>query len=298
MPLRGHLIELRKRVLLAAVGVGVGAVAGWLVYPQVFAILQAPVVALRTARGQLIALNFAGVVSAFDMQIKVSLFVGVLAASPWWLYQLWAFITPGLTRRERLVTVGFLAAAVPLFLTGASLSWWLLPKAVGVLTGFTPANSTNLISAQEYLTFVMRMVLAFGAGFLLPVVMVGLTMVGLVAGRTWLAGWRVAVLLAFVFGAVATPTGDAISMLILALPITGLYFTAVGIAILHDRRAARRAAAAEAADQAAEAAAAVEAAVDAAESAATDDAAIGTADQQPDADHPDGPRPTGAQTRA
>ncbi|QTE27836.1 twin-arginine translocase subunit TatC [Pengzhenrongella sicca] len=252
MPLRAHLIELRKRVILASIGLLVGAVAGWVVYPTVFAILQAPVVELNEARGQLIALNFSGVVSAFDMQLKVSLFVGVLASSPWWLYQLWAFITPGLTRRERLISVGFLSAAVPLFLTGAGLAWWLLPKAVGLLTGFTPADSTNLISAQEYLTFVMRMVLAFGAGFLVPVIMVALTMVGLVAGRTWLAGWRVAVLLAFVFGAVATPTGDAISMLVLAVPITALYFAAVAIGIGHDRRAAKRAAAEELAEAAAD----------------------------------------------
>ena len=242
MPLRAHLVELRKRVLLAGLGVGAGAVFGWSVYPQVFAALQAPVVALRSTRGQLIALNFSGVVSAFDMEIKVALFVGVIVSAPWWLYQLWAFINPGLTRRERLLAVGFLGAAVPLFLTGAYLAWWLLPKAIGVLTGFTPANSTNLISAQEYLTFIMRMVLAFGAGFLLPVVMVAMTMSGLVAGRTWLAGWRVAVLAAFIFGAVATPTGDALSMLILALPISALYFAAVGIAILQDRRAAKRAA--------------------------------------------------------
>ena len=241
MPLRAHLLELRKRLGLAAIGLLVGAVVGWIVYPTVFAILQAPVVELNEARGQLIALNFSGVLSAFDMQLKVSLFVGVLASSPWWVYQLWAFVTPGLTRRERLGTVGFLGAAVPLFLTGAFLAWWLLPKAVGVLTGFTPADSTNLISAQEYLTFVMRMVLAFGAGFLLPVVMVALTRVGIVSGRTWLNGWRVAVLVAFAFGAVATPTGDAISMLVLAVPITALYFVAVGITILHDRRAARRA---------------------------------------------------------
>ena len=251
MPLRAHLVELRNRLGLAAIGLVLGAIVGWIIYPTVFEILQAPVVELNHARGQLIALNFSGVVSAFDMQIKVSLFVGTILSSPWWVYQLWAFITPGLTRRERLVTVGFVASAVPLFLTGAYLAWWLLPKGVGLLTGFTPANATNLISAQEYLNFVMGMVLAFGAGFLLPVVMVGLTMIGLVAGRTWLKGWRVAVLLAFVFGAVATPTGDAISMLVLAIPISALYFAAVGITLRHDHQVAKRAAAEDAADAAA-----------------------------------------------
>jgi sec-independent protein translocase protein TatC len=243
MPLREHLLELRKRVGRAVLGLVLGGIAGWIVYPTVFQILQAPVTRLQEDRGLLIGLNFGGVLAGFDMQIKVSLFFGVLVSSPWWVYQLWAFITPGLTRRERLVTVGFLAAAVPLFLTGAFLAWYLLPKAVGVLTGFTPADAFNLISAQEYLTFVMRMVLAFGAGFLLPVIMVALTMVGLVEGRTWLHGWRVAVMLAFVFGAVATPTGDAISMLVLAIPITILYFAAVGVGLALDRRRARRLAA-------------------------------------------------------
>jgi sec-independent protein translocase protein TatC len=243
MPLREHLLELRKRVGRAALGLLLGGALGWWLYPLVFAILQRPVVQLNEARGDLIALNFSGVLSAFDMQLKVSLFVGVLVSSPIWVYQLWAFITPGLTRRERLVTVGFLSAAVPLFLTGAFLAWWLLPQAVGVLTGFTPENAANLISAQEYLTFVMRMVLAFGAGFLLPVIMVALTMVGLVEGRTWLHGWRLAVMLSFLFGAVATPTGDAVSMLVLAVPITMLYFVAVGIGLLVDRRHARRLAA-------------------------------------------------------
>ena len=247
MPLREHLLELRKRVGRAALGLALGAVLGWVLYPTVFSILQAPVVSLQEDQGQLIGLNFGGVLAAFDMQLKVSIFVGVLVSSPWWVYQLWAFITPGLTHRERLITVGFIAAAVPLFLTGAFLAWWLLPKAVGVLTGFTPSDAWNLISAQEYLTFVMRMVLAFGAGFLLPVVMVALTMVGVVEGRTWLNGWRVAVMLAFLFGAVATPTGDAVSMLVLAIPITALYFVAVGIGIYLDRRRARRLAAEDAA---------------------------------------------------
>ncbi|NMR21518.1 twin-arginine translocase subunit TatC [Cellulomonas fimi] len=248
MPLREHLLELRKRVGLAVVGLLLGAVVGWVLYPPIFEILQAPVVDLNEARGDLIALNFSGVLSAFDMRLKVAFFVGVIVSSPWWVYQLWAFVTPGLTHRERLTTVGFVTAAVPLFLAGAFLAWTLLPKAVALLTGFTPEGSANLITAQEYLTFVMRMVLASGVGFLLPVVMVGLTMVGAVEGRTWLRGWRVAVLLAFVFGAVATPTGDAVSMLVLAVPIVGLYFAAVGVALLRDRRVARREAAQDAAD--------------------------------------------------
>ena len=244
MPLLAHLRELRNRVMLAAGGLLVGAVAGWLLYPVLFDALQAPVLDLAAARGQTITLNFSGVATSFDMQIKVSLFAGVILTSPWWIYQLWAFITPGLNRNERSYTLGFLGAGVPLFLAGAGLAWWLLPKAVAVLTGFTPTGAVNIIDAGTYLGFIMRMVLAFGIAFLLPVIMVGLSMAGLVTARTWIAGWRWAVLGCFFFGAAATPTGDAISMLTLAIPMTMLYFAAVGISALADRRNARRTAAA------------------------------------------------------
>ncbi|MBO1750410.1 twin-arginine translocase subunit TatC [Actinotalea sp. BY-33] len=240
MPLRDHLRELRTRVLLAAAGLAVGATLGWFAYGSLIERVQAPLVRIATEREGLVALNYDGLATALDMQIKLSLLVGVLVSSPWWLYQMWAFITPGLTRRERWYGIGFVLAGVPLFLTGAWLAWTVFPLAVELLTGFTPANAVNVLSAQTYLSFLMRMVLAFGLAFLLPVVMVGLNLAGLVAGRTWWAGWRWAVMIAFVFAAVATPTADAISLFALALPICALYFGAVGICALVDRRRARR----------------------------------------------------------
>ncbi len=240
MPLREHVRELRNRLMLAAGGVVVGAVAGWFVYPWVFEVLQRPLRDLAEDRGELIALNFAGVAAPLDLQVSLALFVGVLVTSPWWIYQLWAFITPGLTRRERRTTAAFVGGGVPLFLVGAALAWWLLPKAVGILVSFTPDDAVNVIDAQMYLGFVMRMVLAFGLAFLLPVVMVALDAVGLATARTWLAGWRWAVLLAFVFAAVATPTADVVSMLALGVPICGLYFGAVGLCAVADRRRQER----------------------------------------------------------
>lgn len=241
MPLRAHLLELRRRVFLAALGVTLGAVAGWFLYDPVIDALQGPLV--RLADDGLVALNFSGVATSFDMKLKVSLFLGVLLSAPWWLLQLWLFITPGLTRKERHYAVAFLAAAVPLFLMGAYLAWRVLPNAVALLTEFTPEGAANLIDAQLYLSFVMRVVLAFGIAFLLPVVMVGLNLAGLVRARTWLRGWRWAVLLVFTFAAFATPTPDAITMILLALPMCGLYFAAVWVCHLHDRRQARRTAA-------------------------------------------------------
>lgn len=236
MPLRDHLRELRRRVLLAVAGMVVGAVVGWLVYPQVFDALASPILDLAAQSEREIRLNFGGPAAPLDLKLKVSLFVGTLGTVPWWTYQLWAFVTPGLTRRERRHTIGFVAAAVPLFLVGTALAWVMMPQALAILAGFTPEQAANIIDAPVYLGFIMRLTLAFGFAFLVPVLMVGLTMAGLVRGRTWATGWRWAVLLSFVFAAVATPTGDAVTMTVLAVPICLLYFAAVGLGVMIDRR--------------------------------------------------------------
>ncbi|WP_028048378.1 twin-arginine translocase subunit TatC [Cellulomonas sp. URHD0024] len=236
MPLRAHLVELRHRLFLAVLGILVGAVIGWFLYTPVFQALQSPILEVAKQRDALITLNFPGLAASFDMQIKVSFFLGVLISSPWWIYQLWAFITPGLTRKERGYAFGFVGVAVPLFLTGAYLAWWALPNAVRLLTGFTPSGAANFIDAQVYLGFVMRLMLAFGLAFLLPVVMVALNFAGIGTAAMWRRSWRWAVMAAFVFAAVMTPTPDAITMLMVALPICGLYFLALLVCELHDRR--------------------------------------------------------------
>ena len=240
MPLHAHLRELRRRLFRIALGLLVGMIAGWLLYKPVFEALIRPLKRVAAGRDGIVAINFSGVAASFDMQVQVSLFLAVLLTSPWWIYQVWAFVTPGLTRRERRYAVGFLACAVPLFLAGALVAWWALPRAVALLTSFTPAGAENLIDASAYLSFVMRLVLAFGIAALLPVVMVALDLVGVVRARTWLRAWRWAVVLIFTFAAVATPTPDAVSMLFVAIPMCGLYFAAVWICVVHDRRVERR----------------------------------------------------------
>ena len=240
MPLRAHLRELRRRLFRVALGLLVGMVAGWFLYKPVFEALIRPLKDVAAQRKDIVAINFSGLAASFDMQIQVSVFLAVLLTSPWWIYQLWAFVTPGLTRRERRYVIGFLAAAVPLFLVGALVAWWALPRAVNMLTSFTPAGAQNLIDAPTYLSFVMRLVLAFGIAFLLPVVMVALDMVGVVRARTWQRAWRWAVVVIFTFAAVATPTPDAVTMLFVAFPMCGLYFGALWLCVVHDRRVDRR----------------------------------------------------------
>ena len=240
MPLREHLVEIRKRLFLSAIGLLVGAVVGWMVYDPVLQALQQPLIDAAERREVLTGLNFEGVATAIDMKVKVSLFLGVILTSPWWLYQLFAFITPGLTSKEKRYAFGFIGAAVPLFLGGIALAWVMLPRAVALLNEFVPDGSANLINAQMYLGFVMRLMLAFGIAFLLPVVMVALNFAGIGTAATWRKGWRWAVMIAFVFAAVMTPTPDAMTMLAVALPICGLYFVALGVCVLHDRRVDRQ----------------------------------------------------------
>lgn len=248
MPLREHLLEFRKRLILACIGVAVGAVAGWFLYPYAFDFLAGPIEDAAEASGGNVAINFSGLATALDMQIKMSLVIGIIISSPWWLYQVWAFIAPGLKTREKRYTIGFLAAAIPLFLAGVALSLWVYPRAAEILLGFTPPAGSNFLDAQQFMSFAMRLVLAFGLAFVFPVVIVALAAAGIVSSSTWLKGWRWAVLLISVFCAIMTPTPDAITMCIMAAPMVGLYFGAIGVAKLLERSRRRRRAAAAAAE--------------------------------------------------
>ena len=190
MPLADHLVEFRKRFVRAIAGIIIMSIVGWMFSDQVFRILQQP---FLTAAGQqqgLMSITFNGVVSAFNVKLEIAFFLGLTASCPWWSYQVWAFINPGLKRKERWTAVTFIGASVPLFLTGAGLAWYLLPQAVAILTGFAPANTATLLSADVYFDFILRMTVAFGLSFLLPVVMAALTMMNAVETRTWLKQWR------------------------------------------------------------------------------------------------------------
>lgn len=235
MPLREHLLELRKRVVISAIAVIVGSVAGWYLYDPVFAYITEPIKAAADA-GEKVSINFGQVGSAFDMKLKMSVWIGFIISSPVWIYELWAFITPGLTKKERRYALGFVAAAVPLFLAGVYLSSFFIPNVFDFFTSFTPESGSNIISAEVYLGFVMRTVLAFGIAFLLPVVLVGLNLAGLLAGKSVLKAWRWVTVLCFAFAAIATPTPDITSMFLLALPMLLLFAIAIAICLLNDRR--------------------------------------------------------------
>ena len=240
MSLGDHLRELRRRVLIAAVAIFVGAGVGWWQYDPLFDRISEPIMELAKRRGQSIAtLSFPDLTGSFTLRITISLFVGVVLSSPIWLWQIWGFIVPGLKRREKLTAFYFIGSAVPLFLAGCWLGTITFPRAAEALLSFTPASASNILPANEYFNFVLRFILAFGIAFLLPVFLVGLNAAHILPARILLRAWRPAVFILFIFAAVMTPTPDAWTMLALALPMCGLYFAAVGVCFLLDRRRAK-----------------------------------------------------------
>jgi sec-independent protein translocase protein TatC len=241
MSLADHLRELRKRLFWIASFILVGTVGGWFLFEPVFDLLQQPILELSERQGVNATVNFGTVVSAFDLRIQVSIFLGLLISSPFWLYQLWAFITPGLKKHERRYSVAFIASSVPLFLIGTYIAWVSLPNFVVVLLGFTPEGSSNVINASEYVLFAIRVLFIFGAAFVMPVVLVLLNFIGLIEAKSIVKGWRFAVFIIAVVAALVTPTAEPISMLLLMVPLVMLYLLAVGIAYLNDRRKRKKA---------------------------------------------------------
>ncbi|QYM77243.1 twin-arginine translocase subunit TatC [Leucobacter luti] len=239
MSLGDHLVEFRKRLMYSAIAIAIALVAGWLLSDLVWDMLRVPIERLGE-QGREAVIAYGDITGAFDTKVQISLFIAVLIASPVWLYQIWAFLAPGLTRREKLYGVGFLAAAVPLFLGGAVAGWFVLPNIVRLMASFQPEEDAFFLQARLYLDFTIKLMLAVGIGFVLPALLVMLNFMGILRGKSILKSWRVAILCIILFAAITTPAADLMSMFLLAIPMIVLYFSAAGIALLHDRRVDKR----------------------------------------------------------
>jgi sec-independent protein translocase protein TatC len=244
MPLLDHLRELRKRVFRASIAIVLASFIGWYFYNEIITQLALPVCDLKAAQSSGAthcgALYINGVLGPLNLQIKVALLAGVILSAPFWLYQLWAFIAPGLHRKEKRNSVLFLVSATPFFAIGATLGYLVLPIAIKVLFGFTPNSLSNLVKFDDYLDFVMRIILLFGLAFELPIFLVTFNLIGFLRGETILRPWRIWVFSIVLFTAAFTPTADPFTMALLALPLCILYFMAGGIALLVDRRRDKR----------------------------------------------------------
>jgi sec-independent protein translocase protein TatC len=241
MSLGQHLLELRKRLFISALAVLVASIAGWFVTEYVWDALRVPILNVANSGGHKAVINYPGLTGAFDLRLQIAITIGLVASSPVWLYQVFAFLVPGLTSKEKRYTFGFFFTAVPFFLGGCVVGWLLFPHIVSLLTSFVPGEDANFLGADDYLGFVTKLVVAVGVAFVLPVFLVLLNFIGIIGGMTMLKAWRWAILIIIIFCAIATPSADPWSMFLLAIPIIVLYFAAVGVAFWHDYTVRKRA---------------------------------------------------------
>jgi sec-independent protein translocase protein TatC len=247
MSISDHLRELRYRLVLAVVAVVLCSVVAAFFYNLLYQALLWP----YQRAVAILAENYpelhptpviSGVTAPFMLAVQTCVVAGIVVSSPVWLFQVWRFIAPALLGRERRYTAIFLGVGIPLFLAGVAVGYLILPQGIWVMLSFTPSSVpvTNLLELTGFLSLTLRLMLVFGVGFLVPLVVVGLNFLSVVSAKALGKVRAYVVFGIFVFGAVATPSTDPFSMLALALPMTLLYVAAEVVARVHDRRKAKR----------------------------------------------------------
>lgn len=238
MALADHLRELRARVLRSVLVIALGMIGALFFFDFLLELVLGPYNdAAEQLTGEVDTTAYIkGAAGPLLLHLKLAGIAGLVVTSPYWLYQIWAFILPGLHAHERKWSRIFVAIAGPLFMLGVATGYYVLPRGLEVLIGFTPDRLQNLVEFSEYFSFFTRMLLVFGVAFEIPLFVVLLNLAGIVRART-LAEYRAWIVIGtFVFAAVATPSTDPFSMLMLALPMTLLFLVSEQIARLVDRR--------------------------------------------------------------
>jgi len=244
MPLVEHIRELRARLLKSLLGICVGMIVGFVFFTPIWKFIEGPFcrapIRGKTgchAYGDQLVVN--GIFEPFMLRLKVAFIVALVITSPIWLYQLWAFIAPGLYSREKRWTYGFVGTAVPLFGLGGFFAYLAMSRGLKFLLGLTPGGITNLPTVDTYLGYVLAMLLIFGLAFELPLAMVTLNMAGVLTHARFKKYRRVMIFGVFAFAAVATPSPDPFTMMMLALPCAILVEVAEVAIWANDRRRAR-----------------------------------------------------------
>jgi sec-independent protein translocase protein TatC len=235
-----HLIELRKRIINSLVSIAVGAMIGWVVAPHFVNWITRPMIkALGDAHldQKLVYTHPAGYL---NLLITLSIYLGLVIASPWILYQIWLFVAPALYKHERSAITGFLFSTVFLFLSGIAFGYFImLPYILRFLISFQ-GPVVPLISINEYFDLILMILLGLGLVFELPILIFFLSLFGIVTPKFLLQNFRYAILIIAIVAAIITPTPDATTMLIFMAPMVGLYFLGVGVSWLVVRRRERR----------------------------------------------------------
>ena len=245
MPLMDHIRELRNRVVKMALALAAGMTVGFIFFSQAWHVIERPLCTAhirgysgcRTLGVNQLVLN--GPLDPLYLRVKVALIVGVILSSPVWLYQIWAFAAPGLRAREKRWSCIFLGAAIPLFGIGITLCYLSLGRSLRYLLGLTPGGVQNLIQVDQYLGFVMAMMLAFGLAFELPLLLVMLNLAGVLTHERFRKWRRALIFGVFLIAGMANPSPDPLTMLILGGTCALLVEAAELIVWSNDRRRAR-----------------------------------------------------------
>jgi sec-independent protein translocase protein TatC len=237
MSLLEHLEELRRRLIHSAIYLVVGFFAAYTFRERIFGFMQQPIVSALKKHHLDTQLVYLNPVDIFNLYIKISFMAGAILASPFVLYQVWLFISPGLYQKEKRYIVPFMSATVGLFLSGAFFGYhYVYPGALDFLIGYS-SQFKPMVTVGEYTDLFMTVILGLGITFELPILVFFLALFGLVS-----AGWlwrniRYAILLIFIIAAIITPTPDVLTMCVFAAPMLILYFLSIGVAyMVHPNR--------------------------------------------------------------
>lgn len=239
MPLMEHIRELRNRLLKALAAIVVGMAAGLIpqVHDPVWAFIEHPFkVAEHGPHGATMVVI--GVLDPFTIWIQIAFWFGLIVTCPIWLYQIWAFIAPGLYTREKRWTYLFIGTAVPLFLGGAAMAYFVMSRGLKYLLALAPSGIQVLPTVSNYLSYFQAMLLGFGLAFELPLALVLLNRVGILSHQRFAKWRRIVIFAVFVFAGIASPSPDPVTMLILAIPCVALIEIAELIIWINDRRRA------------------------------------------------------------
>ncbi len=242
MTLVEHVRELRDRLFRASLAVVAGLIVGFVLAQPAFDLLKEPYCNLpdsTNADGVCQGFLQLSPADGFLLKLKLALWIGLIVAAPVWLYQLWAFIAPGLHRHERKWAYVFVAIAAPLFAGGAVLAYLVVDKGLAFLMESGVTGLSTQLEVTRYISFVTTMILLFGVAFEFPLILLMLNFTGVATARRLLSWWRVVIFVCFAFAAIATPDPGPFGMTLLALSLSLLYFVAVGVAFLNDKRRGR-----------------------------------------------------------
>lgn len=232
MSLLEHLQELRKRIIHSALYLVAGFFIAWGFHEKIYGFMEKPVKMALAHHHMSTQLNYLNPVDGFNMYLEISFMVGCILASPFVLYQVWLFISPGLYRNEKKYVTPFMAATVGLFLAGAFFGYhWVFPGALNFLFDFNK-DFNPLIEINEYTGLFLTVILGLGATFELPILIMFLSLFGIVSPRFLWKNIRYAVLLIFIVACVIAPTPDILTMCVFAAPMLALYLISIGVSYM------------------------------------------------------------------